>query len=173
MDSELTQSILSDLQELKASGQFSRAGTGQRAAHEVRNLIRRDEICWLEESQANPVQQQLWETINALKQAFNRVLYMGLRDFEGHYASYPEGGFYTKHVDSFQHDPARVVSLILYLNQGWQAKDGGHLRVHHEGTVTDIEPTAGKLVCFLSHELEHEVLLNHETRLSFSGWFKN
>ncbi|MGE3725886.1 MAG: 2OG-Fe(II) oxygenase [Candidatus Sericytochromatia bacterium] len=166
------QSIVLDLNALKQSGAFKRAGTGQGNAREIRHAVRRDEVFWLEEVVANLVQQQLWAQINGLKQAFNRVLYLGLREFEGHYASYPKGGFYKKHTDSFQRDPARVVSLIIYLNEAWQAKDGGLLRIYAHGQTTDIAPIAGTLVCFLSHELEHEVLLSHKRRLSFSGWFK-
>ncbi|HEY9839804.1 MAG TPA: 2OG-Fe(II) oxygenase [Candidatus Obscuribacterales bacterium] len=173
LSSALIQALLIDLKHVKKAGNFTRAGTGQGNTREVRNLIRRDEIFWLDEVMANLVQQQLWDKINALKQAFNRMLFLGLSEFEGHYASYPKGGFYKKHLDSFQADPSRVVSLIIYLNQSWQAKDGGLLRVYANGRSTDIEPLAGTLVCFLSHELVHEVLLSHKTRLSFSGWFKS
>lgn len=169
----LVHALLRDLHLLKDAGLFVRAGTGQGHAHEIRQRVRRDEVFWLDEERANPVQQQLWGQINALKQAFNRGLFLGLREFEGHYARYPKGGFYTKHRDSFQQDDARVVSLILYLNLDWQAQDGGLLRIYTQGQTTDIAPLAGTLVCFLSHELEHEVLLNHATRLSFSGWFKS
>lgn len=168
----LIEALVSDLKALQEAGQFGRAGTGQGSAREIRHRVRRDAVCWLDEALANPVQLQLWAQINALKQAFNRGLYLGLREFEGHYAHYPQGGFYTKHRDSFQQDDARVVSLILYLNLAWKAEDGGFLRVYSEGQAIDIAPQAGTLVCFLSHELEHEVLLSHATRLSFTGWFK-
>jgi SM-20-related protein len=170
---ELIHGLLLDLNGLKQTGDFRRAGTGQGNAHEIHDRVRRDQVFWLDEIKANLIQGQLWDKINALKQAFNRQLYLGLNAFEGHYSSYPKGGFYTKHRDSFQHDQRRVVSLILYLNQHWQTQDGGILRVYTQGQITDIAPKAGTLVCFLSHELEHEVLLNHKNRLSFSGWYKN
>jgi SM-20-related protein len=173
LNSALIQAVLLDLKTIKKAGSFTRAGTGQGNAHEIRNGVRRDEVFWLDEVVANLVQQQLWAQIQALKQAFNRVLFLGLREFEGHYASYPKGGFYKKHTDSFQRDQARVVSVIIYLNEAWQAKDGGLLRIYADGQTTDIPPIAGTLVCFLSHELEHEVLLSHKLRLSFSGWFKH
>lgn len=172
LNTDMVQAILVDLNGLKKSGHFTRAGTGQGNTHGIRNRVRRDEVFWLDEAMANLVQQQLWNKINALKQAFNRILYLGLREFEGHYASYPKGGFYKKHFDSFERDKARRISLIIYLNESWQVKDGGHLRIYAHGQSSDIEPIAGTLVCFLSHELEHEVLLSHKMRLSFSGWFK-
>lgn len=161
-----------DLVALKRAGQFTQAGTGYGEGRGIRSQIRRDEIYWLDEVSANPVQASLWIKINALKQALNRVLYLGLNAFEGHYASYAEGGFYKKHLDSFQADPTRLVTLIVYLNQEWQAKDGGILRVYPENSQQDIAPLGGTLVCFLSRELPHEVLLNHALRLSFSGWFQ-
>ncbi len=170
---ELIKSVRLDLKAIKKSGQFTSAGTGQGQGHQVRHLIRSDQVYWLEEILANLIQQQLWDQINALKQALNRGLYLGLRDFEGHYASYPKGGFYKKHIDSFQHDQKRMVSVIIYLNRNWQSKDGGQLRMYAADQHTDIAPLAGTLVCFLSHELVHEVLQSHKTRLSFSGWFKN
>lgn len=172
LDIPTTQALLLDLKSLKKAGQFVRAGIGQGAQHTVRDSIRRDEVFWLEERLANLIQQQLWLKINALKQALNRELYLGIRAFEGHYASYPRGGFYVRHRDSFHHDEARRVSVIIYLNPRWNIKDGGQLRVYTPHQDTDIAPIAGTLVCFLSHELEHEVLLSHKNRLSFSGWFK-
>lgn len=172
MDAKLVQAIRSDLKMLKKSGVFIRAGTGQGVNLAIRQDVRRDEIYWLDELTANLVQQQLWLKVNALKQSLNRVLYLGLREFEGHYASYPKGGFFTRHRDSFQRDHSRRVTLILYLNPLWKFHHGGHLRVYTPGKTLDIEPLGGTLVCFLSHELEHEVLLSSHRRLSFSGWFK-
>ena len=172
LNTPTTRALFLDLKTLKKAGQFTRAGIGQGHQHTVHDHIRRDEVFWLDERLANLTQQQLWLKINALKQAFNRELYLGLRDFEGHYASYPKGGFYARHRDSFHHDEARRVSVIIYLNPRWKVTDGGQLRVYTPGHDTDISPIAGTLVCFLSHELEHEVLLSHKNRLSFSGWFK-
>lgn len=169
----LIQGVLLDLLTLQASGSFTRAGTGQGQGHEIRDLVRRDEIYWLNELIANWVQGQVWEKVHALRLALNRILYLGLREFEGHYASYPKGGFYHKHVDSFRHDSARKVSLIIYLNTHWQSQDGGILRIYPNGFAIDIEPIAGTLVCFLSQGMEHEVLLSHQDRYSFSGWYKN
>jgi SM-20-related protein len=36
----------------------------------------------------------------------------------------------------------------------------------------DIEPIAGRLVCFPTSGREHEVLTAHRERLSISGWFR-
>lgn len=174
--------LRADLDQAQAAGQFSRAGTGQAGQHRVRNDIRRDEVYWPEQVTANHVQAQLWAMTAALMQVFNRTLYLGLIEFEGHYAAYSPGGFYRRHIDSFARSDARMVSLILYLNRDWQLPDGGQLRMHGQphavdGTPlppshVDVAPLGGTLVCFLSREIEHEVLPTNAARFSFSGWFK-
>ncbi len=172
LETALTAELRDELDRLHGAGRFLRAGTGQGVGLEVRDQIRRDEIHWLNFEDATPVQQRLWARLGALKDAFNRTLYLGLSEFEGHYAAYPRGGFYKRHRDSFQTDDARVVSLILYLNRDWQPADGGQLRIYESDSHVDIEPRGGTLVVFLSRELEHEVLLSQAARYSFSGWFK-
>jgi len=169
---ELAHDLREDLNQIRISGEFKQGGVGQGKDHSVRNQVRRDEIFWLNEGTVNPVQQLLWNQLALLKQAFNRTLYLGLTKFEGHYASYPNSGFYKRHLDCFQRDDARMVSIILYLNHNWKAADGGRLRIYENGSHVDIDPIDGTLVCFLSRELEHEVLLSHAARNSFVGWFK-
>ncbi len=161
-----------DLDRIHSSGDFSRAGIGQAEARGTHDL-RRDETYWLDRSRANLVQSRLWKKIDQLKQALNRGLFLGITDFEGHYASYPKGGFYRRHLDCFHGSETRIVSLVLYLNQTWQASDGGCLRIHKKGAHLDIPPIGGTLVCFLSKESEHEVLESHRARFSFCGWFVN
>jgi SM-20-related protein len=46
------------------------------------------------------------------------------------------------------------------------------LRVFGEDGVRDIEPLAGRLVCFLSAGREHAVLPTRQGRLSVTGWFR-
>jgi len=162
----------------KAHG-FHRAGTGQGDGNDVRNLVRRDEVHWIERSTPTTAQTMLWSKLDPLITAFNHNLYLGLSELNGHYAAYPAGGFYKRHLDCFQEKTgaeARVVSLVLYLNDAWKPSDGGQLRVYNSSSdasaFTDVEPVGGTLVCFLSKESEHEVLLSHAPRLSFTGWFK-
>lgn len=159
------------MESLRLNGSFTRAGTGQDAG--VQNAIRRDEIHWIERENSSPMaQKKIWEKIDSLRQAFNRTLFLGLGEFEGHYASYPVGGFYQRHLDCFHEDDSRTVSLIIYLNKDWQPADGGQLRIYGKDSSHDIDPKGGTLVCFLSRESEHEVLESHAERNSFSGWFR-
>jgi SM-20-related protein len=162
-----------DLDQVQASGGFHRAGVGLGDENQIENSVRSDETYWLERNSENLAQTAIWNEIDLLKQAFNRTLYLGLNDFEGHYAAYPEGGFYKRHLDCFHHNNDRVVTMIIYLNKNWIEADGGKLRIFNKDTFQDIRPLGGTMVCFMSRETEHEVLLSHSARHSFAGWFKN
>jgi SM-20-related protein len=86
---------------------------------------------------------------------------------------YPAGAIYARHRDRFRDDDARVISCVLYLNEGWQASDGGALRIHMpEGGWRDVIPLAGTLVVFLSERFVHEVLAATRSRLALTGWFR-
>lgn len=172
LPNKIWKSIRTDLDACLQDGQFKRAGTGQGSGKGVRDLVRRDQIYWLDQSNATDAQNLIWQELEKLKQEFNRTLFLGINSFEGHYAAYPEGGFYKRHLDCFQKNDDRVVSLILYLNKDWKPVDGGELRVYENTNHLDIQPKGGTLVCFMSREKEHEVLTSHAPRFSFSGWFK-
>ena len=164
--------VRSDLQGIQENHEFHRAGTGKGSSKSGGDGVRRDETFWLERAASNPVQSQLWGLLDQLKQALNRTLFLGITDFEGHYAAYPAGGFYKRHLDTFRQDDARIVSFVLYLNEAWIPAQGGQLRVYSADEFTDVQPDGGTLACFLSRESEHEVLPCYATRLSFTGWFK-
>ena len=162
-----------DLDEIQSRGNFKRAGIGKNNDQNVLNQTRHDETYWLERHLCNTTQSLLWDKLDLLKQAFNRTLFLGLGDFEGHYATYPEGGFYKRHLDCAQQKSDRMVTVVIYLNHNWQESDGGKLRIYSESSFIDINPIGGTMVCFMSQESEHEVLESHATRYSFTGWFKN
>lgn len=162
-----------DFDSIQNAGEFYRAGIGQGKHKQVHDLVRRDEIHWLDRNATNPIQSVLWEKFDSLRLAFNHTLFLGLGALEGHYATYPDGGFYGKHLDCFQNDNTRIVSLVLYLNQNWNPSNGGQLRLYHkDGSHRDIVPEGGAMVCFMSRESVHEVLPCHSPRYSFAGWFK-
>ena len=174
--------LAADLEVIQRADGFHRAGTGRGDGHEVRDL-RRDGVHWLDRAAPTPAQALLWSELDRLKQAFNRTLFLGLSEIVGHYAVYPIGGFYGRHRDRFAAPPGnvprvtlgadsdRVVSVVIYLNRDWQAGDGGQLRIYDARAHTDVDPIGGTLVCFLSAESEHEVMVSHRARVSFAGWF--
>ena len=114
--------------------------------------------------------------METLRQALNRELYLGLFEFEAHLAIYPPGAVYKKHLDQFRGIGLRTVTTTLYLNDNWQAADGGQLRLYLDETdpqrYLDVQPEAGTLVTFLSARFLHEVLPAARERLSITGWFK-
>ena len=156
---------------LKAQGHFRPAGLGHMGDRDER--IRGDEILWLEPELAPAAASLLHGELEALRLAINEATYLGVHDFEGHYATYLPGAAYEKHLDRFREDNLRVISLVLYLNEGWSEEDGGHLQLYPPGGATvRVAPHGGTLLCFLSEALPHEVEPARRTRFSLTGWFR-
>lgn len=156
-------------------GDFHRAGIGRNRHLQVNEEVRGDHVRWLEERTASAAQRSYEAEIEGLRLALNESLFLGLFDFESHLAIYPPGTFYRRHLDQHQGSDRRVVSTILYLNEGWLPSDGGQLRIFldDEGeTWRDVLPLAGTLVCFLSGSFPHEVLATSRERMSLTGWLR-
>jgi SM-20-related protein len=153
-------------------GDFAAARVGSLGKAQRREEIRGDFTCWLREP-LFPAERALFERLDALRLELNRDAILGLFDLELHYAQYPAGAGYARHVDQPLGTTRRRVSLVLYLNADWEARHGGVLRLHEsDSEALDIEPVAGRLVCFLTPGREHEVLPARRERLSISGWFR-
>lgn len=160
------------MQTRESRGDFAPARIGGQGAEQRRDDIRGDFTCWLREPLL-PAERLLLQRLEALRLQLNREAYLGLFELELHYARYPPGAAYGRHADQAQGSTQRTLSLALYLNHGWQAADGGILRIHGaSGGFVDIEPISGRLVCFLTPGREHEVLQARSERLSVSGWFR-
>ncbi len=158
-------------------GAFRRAGVGRGDNLAIREDVRTDHVMWLRDGQTTPSQRAYLETLDGIRVALNRSLFLGLVDFEGHFAVYPPGGFYKPHLDRHQETEDRIVSVILYLNPAWQPGDGGELRIwttpgEREGETVTVEPRMGTMVCLLSGDFWHEVLPANKTRASITGWFR-
>lgn len=159
------------------NGKFRRAGVGRGESLAVHEDIRRDHILWLTPDEASKEQRLYLDKLEGLRLALNRRFFLGLFEFEGHYAIYPEGAFYKAHLDRHSGTSDRVVTVILYLNHQWQPGDGGELKLwtttgDRLGEFVLIEPSMGTLVCFLSGEFWHEVLPAKKRRMSITGWFR-
>jgi SM-20-related protein len=151
------------------SGGFKKAGIGKQALFQLDKSVRGDYIQWLDKSNPHEIVQQFLNKIELLKRELNESCYLGLRDFETHFAIYPENTFYKKHVDRFQQNAHRVISFVLYLNQNWQEGHGGELALHFADQIEKVQPVAGRLLLFRS-EMEHEVLMSYRKRYSLTGW---
>lgn len=169
---ELAGALAAECRRRDAEGELNPAGVGRGAAQEVREAIRGDQIQWIDPGQAEACDRYL-ELMDNLRQAINQGLFLGLEDFECHFALYSPGAFYRRHLDRFRDDDRRMVSVVLYLNERWQPEDGGQLRMFLADNVEhDVQPEAGSLVVFLSGEVPHEVLPANRERLSLTGWFR-
>jgi len=152
---------------------FKKAGIGRIDELQQNSAIRSDEICWVNENDLAPKTYLDWT--EGLRTHLNRTLFLGLQTFECHFAHYAPGAFYKKHLDAFRGSNCRKVSLILYLNENWCKDDGGELLLYDQGGHTVIEtinPTAGRLVVFLSEIFYHEVLPARRDRYSLTGWMR-
>lgn len=172
----LTDSLAKEARALYRSGGMRPAATGQGGERAVRAGLRDDAIAWLEDDPQSPAQRAYLALMEELRLAANRELQLGLFDLEAHFARYPAGARYRKHLDTFRHDGRRTLSVICYLNADWQEADGGKLRIYLDeadpGRHVDILPEGGTLACFLSHRFPHEVLPARRERLSLTGWFR-
>ncbi|CAG0988838.1 hypothetical protein MTYP_02170 [Methylophilaceae bacterium] len=161
---------------LKTAGSLKQAAIGKAAAQQQDSKVRGDSIFWLDEAGPSPELALYLSRMQSLQESLNRYFFLGLFEFETHFAVYPPGAVYRKHLDQFRDQQERQVSAILYLNTDWQPDDGGELRFYLNGTsdqsFIDIAPVAGKLVLFLSGEFPHEVLPARRQRISLTGWFR-
>jgi len=170
--------LLREQKELLKHGQFRLAGIGSGETFSIKPEIRSDKVLWMDENLLTPIQEVYWEKMDGLKSAINRRCFLGLKSFEAHFAMYPQGSFYSRHLDQFQLVNYRIVSVILYLNDTWEDSDGGELRMYFTRPdeieeYQDFLPLGGRLVAFLSGEIPHEVLPTTKERISITGWMKD
>jgi SM-20-related protein len=143
---------------------------------------RGDSIAWLPDTPSNNAESAAMLAIKALQLAFNAALFTGIQQTELHYAHYPIGAFYKRHLDRFATsqtsrgaaEPAscRIISLVFYLNADWLQIEGGELVLYEGDNQKPIRvlPKLGTMVAFRSEQFPHEVLPAIRTRLSLTGW---
>lgn len=171
----LTATLRGDCQSSSGREDFRAAAVGSGERRQVRNDVRSDEIRWLQQPAPSEPQRIFLNRFEQLRLTLNRTLQLGLFEFEGHFARYPAGAFYARHIDQLRGDSHRKLSCVLYLNEHWKPDDGGELRLYLDGggkEFTDVRPEGGRLVVFLSARFAHEVLPAKRERLSIAGWFK-
>lgn len=150
--------------------QFKKAGIGKSQEKQINESIRGDYIQWIDGGTTQKAVEVYLNRLRQLMEFVNRTLYLSLKDLEVHRTIYPIGSFYKRHLDQFKKDDKRKLSVICYLNTDWKESEGGQLRIYLPNGSTDIFPLAGRLVCFRSDLLEHEVLPATRERLSLTGW---
>ena len=165
-----TRALADECTALYAARRLAPARVG--ATHTATEL-RGDHTQWFDPATTSPPQRAFVARLDALRTALNRELMLGLVKCESHYAVYPPGARYARHLDRLRDSDARVVSAVFYLNEGWREADGGALRLYlDDGSHRDILPHAGTLLLFLSARFEHEVLPARRERLSIACWMR-
>uniref|UniRef100_Q0HWB4 Prolyl 4-hydroxylase, alpha subunit n=1 Tax=Shewanella sp. (strain MR-7) TaxID=60481 RepID=Q0HWB4_SHESR len=155
-----------EIHELKA------ASIGRGAEQQLNPDIRRDRIQWLEDK--NEPDALYLDLMTQLKDGLNRRLFMGLFDYESHYAVYQPGAFYKKHVDALKGSQNRILTTVFFLNPDWKPADCGELIIYDEADneIERIAPKMGHFVIFLSERFPHEVSRTLAQRNSIAGWFR-
>lgn len=156
---------------------FKKAAIGNKVNEVIEKSIRGDVILWIDENRADPMEASFFSKVNNLITYLNKTCFLGILHKEFHYALYPEGTFYKRHLDTFQNDDRRKLSFVCYLNEdGWLPENGGELVLYldENGQETEkvIYPFPGRVVIFESQMLEHEVKPVKTERLSITGWLK-
>ena len=173
---DITAALLAELHTLYQAGKAHAAGIGPGKDYRVLPGVRNDRILWLDPANLPPAQAVYWQAMEDLRLRLNRRYYLGLTDFESHFALYPSGGHYERHLDVFRGKSRRRISCVFYLNFPWCSGDGGQLRLYLPGaegeTPLDILPQAGSLVVFDSQTMEHEVLPALRPRASLAAWLR-
>jgi len=174
---EEVQTLRSALMQRYEEDQFKKSAIGNLANEKIVDAVRGDFILWLDETNAGDAEQVFFDKLKDFTQYLNRTCFMGIAKQEFHYAVYPEGTFYKRHLDTFMNDSSRKLSIVCYLNdEDWKPEYGGELTIYFNENGTeihkDIYPLQGRLVVFESQILEHEVKPVNKKRLSITGWLK-
>lgn len=154
-------------------GVMEPAAIGRGANKKRAEAIRSDYIRWIDDWQEHRGLSEYLLFIEELMLICRQRLFIQAKRFEAHWALYPVGARYKKHIDQHIATKHRQVSCVLYLSP-WQAGWGGELKLYPEGEEpVVIEPLAGRFVCFISRDMQHEVLPTNFNRASIAGWIRD
>lgn len=169
--------LAQECQNLFQQGQLQPAHIGHGATKLQNAEIRGDSTLWFDEISASPLQKIFLKHLSTLLERLNRSFYLSLKRYEAHFALYPPGAGYDKHIDNHRGSGARKITFILYLNESWQKGNGGELSLYdpteENNMITQIEPTLGTFVLFRSELFPHQVEKCFKPRLSITGWLRD
>ncbi|MFW5660446.1 MAG: 2OG-Fe(II) oxygenase [Oceanicaulis sp.] len=196
LDLELVADLRAEAELLDEAGETHAGRIGRGVGETTRLKVRKTRIAWLDGS--SPAQARYLAGAESLRRALNEAFFLGLFEYEAHFAVYPPGGFYARHLDAFRivrgaeaglERRSRVVSMVTYLNRVWCEADGGRLAIWDGAPVgadgrpdlaaldavqpaAEIAPEGGGVVLMLSEDIPHEVRLSNAERFAIAGWFR-
>lgn len=152
---------------------FDKAGIGALGLNTVKKEIRGDFTYWLDHDKDAELT-SFYQLKDELIYVMKRYCFLSIADSEFHYAFYPPGAHYEAHVDQFAERNNRIISFVLYLNEGWQKGDGGELKIFEkDGNERLVEPFSKRCVLFKSDCVLHQVMPTSKDRYSLTGWLLN
>jgi SM-20-related protein len=149
----------------------ARIGRNDDVAREA--TIRSDKIQWVRRDMGEPASLFL-DKMEQIRLEANQAFFLGLFEYEAHFAKYEKGDFYQKHLDCFKGNENRRLTTVFYMNDEWSEEDAGELVVYDlkDNHIATIPPKSGRLFVFLSEQFPHEVLPTNAERFSIAGWFR-
>ena len=171
-DDFLTESQVAQLRDsIPEDWKKARIGRNDEVVRE--SAIRSDKIQWLTPAMGQPVESFLTK-MEQIRLEANRHFFLGLFEYEAHFAKYEKGDFYQKHLDCFKGNENRRLTTVFYMNESWSEEDAGELVVYdlNDNKIATIPPKAGRLFVFFSEQFPHEVLPTNSERFSIAGWFR-
>lgn len=167
LEPDLLEKLKARFAEIEIQGLLNPASITQKSTQAT---IRNDSTYWLENS--HPTESLLFDELNQLMQSLKNYFRLSLSNFECHFALYPQGHFYKKHVDQTAENNKRFFSFVIYLNTEWTEKDGGRLIGYQaESPMFEVLPLSGRMTVFRS-DIPHEVEIAYKPRRSLAGWFR-
>lgn len=169
LDPQFAHLLLERFQEVQNRGLLVSAAISQNI--QQANTIRNDLTYWLEKEH-HSCEQKALDSLEQVLQALKNYFHISLTHLECHFAFYPPGHFYKKHIDQTAENNKRFFSFVIYLNPIWKTSDGGKLvGYENEQIIFEVLPHFGEMVVFRS-DIAHEVETSHNERRSLAGWFR-
>lgn len=142
---------------------------------------RTDRVTWLKDMPQATALRKTMELLRYLGSALSRQAASRLRltgSTDGMVALYEEGGYYRPHFDCCREalekgsESERILTTIVYLNEGWRKQDGGALRLllRKQNAWQQVWPEAGTLLMFRADKMLHEVQASRARRLALTLW---
>ena len=161
---------LLDAHVLKPAG-VSRAGS-------LQPRIRGDLTTFLDEHDLDPGFVGVVSALSTFQATLREQAWLTLPRRELQLGCYPgDGTGYARHLDAFRGASLtghRRVTVVLWLNEGWQPAHGGCLRVTADSgetnAVVDVEPLLARAIVFWSERIPHEVLPCAAPRFALTMW---
>ena len=169
LDPKLANFLLERFKQVQDKG-LLQAATITQSTDEAQ-AIRNDLTYWLEKEH-HATEAKVIKMLNQVMLALKDYFRISLTHLECHFAFYPPGHFYKRHIDQTADNNKRFFSFVIYLNPDWKSSDGGTLVGYNENQrLFEVMPNFGEMIVFRS-DIPHEVEMSHNERRSVAGWFR-